>query len=706
MSEPRTVEGFADLGPVLRARTVAVVGASAEPSRPGSKALANLLRLRDPATVFAVNPKYDRIGEVVCVPDLASLPQPADLALVAVPARAVIDTVRSAGAAGVRGVVVFSSGFAETGPAGVRLQAELVEAARGYGTTLVGPNTSGVIDLHSGLLATFTSAVDNVPEQRAGGVAVVSQSGAVGAAVHSALQLNGAGCLGFAASGNEALLDVADFVHHYALRDDVTGILGYIEGGIDGHRLLAACRTAREQGKAVALLKVGTTDVGRQMALSHTGSLAGDHRVFASAAREAGVVVASDLQELVDIGTGVSARFDQAGPRLGIVSLSGGAAVMAADRAGRGVLEVPTLSAPTLAALGDLLPDYSARTNPVDLGGIASDAERIVASVEAVAADPEIDQVLVSMGTSPSMVARLPGELARIREQSRKPMVVSWIGGPATTLPALRAAGLPAFDDPYAAVGYAAVQAAPSPRHPPASPATTPAQRAAWRAAANERSTASLLAVLDAYGVARDEWLDDQAEPPVGQSYAVKADAPGLVHKSDIGAVLLDVGALEVQAARAQVTAAARAAGFEPTGTWVQPMVSSGHELILGVHRDPVFGPVVLVGTGGVHTEVIDDCVLGLPPLTAADARALLSRLRGYPLLAGHRGPGHDVEAVVELLGRIGTLAATAPAGLVSLDLNPVVVGAPGQGCRVVDVAGIVEPEGAVPVDEPLVPTV
>jgi acyl-CoA synthetase (NDP forming) len=686
---------------MLEAASIAVVGASPNASRPGARCLANLSKFAYRGRVYPVNGKYSEVLGRPCYADLASLPESPELVIVSVPARSVVQTVREAVAVQARSAVIFSSGFADAGADGKLMQAELARYAREADMTVLGPNTSGLADLRTGVVATFTSALDEDIEFKPGPVAIVSQSGAVSAALFGRIQQEGLGCAAFVGTGNEATTNVADYVRYYAGREDIAAIVGYMEGVTNGPALLRACQTATGNGKLVIMLKVGDTRSGRRMAQAHTSVLAPDRAVFEAAMRDAGVLVVRDLGELVDLAIGVCAEYRRSGPRIGIVSMSGGAAVMMSDKSEEQALELPEFAPGTAARLKEILPAFATRGNPVDYGALAGSPDQIVACIRAVADDPSVDQVLVSIGTSPFLRGFIETELDDIRRASGKPVIVSWIGGPIGAVASLRRHHVPAYDDPYRATAYAAAQAiAPPPSRCDESPAPVPAAISARSALRAHRTRSEgtvpslpLVDLLAAYGISHvptrcartaEEAAEFAAQWP--GPVAVKADAPGLIHKSDVGAVAVNVAPAAVTSAFDQVVTAARTHGFAPAGVLVQPMVEAGAEMIIGVHQDPAFGPVVLAGFGGVNAELFNDVAIGLPGLSAADGLSMIRRLRGYPLLDGFRGGQKaDVGSVADLLERVGRLAADCVGELEDLDLNPVAVHQPGQGYTVLD---------------------
>lgn len=695
-----------DLDRLFRARSIAIVGASATAVRPGARCYTNLRKFGYGGDVFLINEKYEHLYEMPCYPDLAALPQAVDLVVAAVPAAALPAVTQQAVTAGAAGMVVFSSGFAEQGDDGTQRQRELTALARANGLALLGPNTAGFADLASGVVASFTSALDDADAViKAGPVAVVSQSGAISAALYARLQAEGLGCAAFVGTGNEAVIDAASVIGYYAQRPDVTAIVTYLESIRDGRALTEACRAATAAGKMVSALKVGRSQAGQTMMASHTAALASDDAAFDIEMRRAGVAVATTLDDLFDHAAGGSCHFQRTGKRIGIASLSGGAAVMYSDAAEDAGLSIPRFGATTIAALGELVPGYVKHDNPVDFGPLASDPEKILRCVEIVGQDPDVDQVAVSIGLSPFLRPYLGTRLRDIRTATGKPVMLAWLGGPADGVASVRAAGVPAYADPWRVISYARAQAGPAPAAAQADEPLPERSRLAWERFARWAGRPGTgIATLETVELLRAHGIDlvpthfvpaDSADLPVlaAGPFAVKAEAPGLIHKTDAAAVAVNVAADGLRAAIDRVTANASAAGFQPSGAIVQPMAAPGVEMIIGVHRDETFGMVVVVGSGGVLAEVLADSVTLPATVSRADIAAAIGSLAGARLLHGFRGaPAADAEALVTLVARVCEFARSAEvsgAPLLSLDLNPVLVHTCGAGLSLVDAAAV-----------------
>ena len=691
------------LDALFRPRSVAVVGATPDIGKPGGRCLRFLREFGFEGDIYGINPKYDEIDGIRCFPDLDSAPAGIDLVILIVPAQAVPTLVRTCGARGTRAAIACSSGFAETGPEGATLERKLAAAAAEAGVAVLGPNSLGLLDLNGALAATFSTALQMDVRLVAGPIALVSQSGAMGAAIFGLAQMEGIGVGTFVSTGNETVLGLSDYIRHFADAPDTRVVVGYLEGVRDGAELVAAGRYARERDTTVIVLKAGVTDAGAQAARSHTGALAGHAAVYEAAFRRAGILTASSPRELLDVALACASGRLPRGSGVGIASMSGGAGAIISDRLAQLGMDVAQLAAETRAAMASLMPGFAAVGNPVDYGGIYTDPDRIEELVRALAHDPGVDTLMCFIGLSPLMLGELDVRLERIRGEIDKPVVAAWLAGPPDGVRSLRERGVPAYEDPIRAANVVAAMrgAAQALRSEPEPEPPRPAGAAVATLPSGvlgERETKQLLAE---YGVpvvqerlARTAKEATRAAAEFGVPVAVKAEADDLLHKSDAGAVKLDVVAADAAAAFEQVTAAAAASGASTVhGAVIQPMARGGAvELLVGTKWDPQFGPVVVAGLGGVASEALDDVAIELAPLTTEHALAMLDRLRGRAVLGAFRGrPARDRTAAAELIVAAGRLAADAGSALAELDCNPVLLYPEGEGCLVVDAAAVIQ---------------
>lgn len=682
--------------------SVAVVGASDDMSKAGGRCLNYLRRFGFEGDIYPVNPRRSSIMGLTAYPALEAIPRPVDLVLVLVPARAAVEAVRAAASLRVPAAIVCSSGFAESGTGGAFLESELQELAMSSGMALLGPNSLGLLRADTGLAATFTTGLDGVEELSSGSIAFVSQSGALGAAIYAMAQTQGVELGTFVSTGNEACCDFVDVIEHLFERDEVTTILGYVEGLTDGRRFVDVARRARRSGKHLALLKVGESDAGRSAARSHTGALTGQAEVYDAAFRRAGVLRVSDPQGLLDLGAALSPSLKPAGPGIGIVSMSGGAGVLLADACTAAGLDVPALQPRSTEQLRSVLPTFASIGNPLDYGPVYVDADAVERCLEIVAEDPGVDQVMLFVGLSPGMVGTIEQRIERVQQRTRKPVLVVWLAGPPEAITALRGRGVSAFAAPQAAVRVA--------RH--LLDAASPIADVPVAAGGSPPEVTQRLRELRSHGVLTlgedqvHELLRTCGVPVIPGSLvtspeaavaaadqlegavAVKAVAADLLHKSDVGAVRLGVEAdADVAGAYRTVTgAASRALGRKIREAVIQPMAPTGLDVMVGVALDPQFGPVVTLAMGGTDVEVLHDVTHELAPFGPAGARSMIERLRSAALFREHRGrPARDTDALVRVLLTISSLAVETEGLLQELDLNPIRVFAEAQGCVVLD---------------------
>ncbi len=697
-----------DLERILHPRSVAVFGASDSIDKFGGRIMSFLVRHGFAGEIYPINPRRAEVLGRRAYPTIGAVPAPPDVAICAVPSAALVDTVAAAAEAGVGCCVIISTGFAEAGPEGAARQAALVEIVRRTGLRVIGPNCMGLIVPHH-RLALCSSVVLDTDRLHDGAIGLVSQSGALMVSIFDRAGADGIGFRHCVSLGNQVDLEISDVVEYLVAEPGTEAICVYVEGLLDGARFRRALAGARRAGKPVLIVKTGRTEAGVKSARSHTASLAGAYDVFEAVCREEGAVLARDPDDMVR-----AAHFlvRHRAPRRGgvaILSSSGGGCGIACDRVSELGLPLARLAPATREALGRILLPPQA-DNPIDLGGrkapedveIAGDAARIIL------ADAGVAYGLVILTSMPFFArrTRLIGEAAQAAD---KPVMITLTPGPAADAPrrALREIGQFYFDRFEDAVRtLALVVAHDRLREAPPGEATRPAGLPEPRALATlaegplaEREARRLVAC---YGieVAPEATAPDAAGAAavaagVGFPVVLKAVARGVVHKSDVGAVRLGLASAAEVAAAAQemaATLARSAPGARLEGFLVQPMVRGEAEVIVGARRDPQFGPVVLVGLGGLAVEILKDVALAPAPVTPARARAMLDALVVAPLLHGARGrPPLDVAAVADAVVRLSWLAADLGRRLVDLEINPLIVRRAAQGAVAVDVRGTLD---------------
>ncbi|AZQ68278.1 CoA-binding protein [Silicimonas algicola] len=675
-----------DLGRLISPRGIAVVGASDNARSVGGQPMIYLTSYGYAGTVHPVNPTRVRVMGLPCVPSVRDVPDPCDVALVAVAAHRVADVIRDCGARGIPFAVILSSGFREAGPDGQLLEANLASVARAAGVRLVGPNCMGVLNIPEHIHCGFGQGF-RVRDYIPGPVAMATQSGGYGFTLLRNASREKLGFNHVVSVGNSIDLDALDFVGHFLERDDVRIVTAFLEGVRDGRRLLTLGRRALALGKPILVWKVGNTPAGRTAAASHTASLTSSYDLFRAAFREGGIIELRDYEDLVDVARGFLGGRLPRGPRVGLVSGSGGAGVIAADRFSEAGLTLPAWSDATRAALRDGLGPFSGTGNPIDLSGEGSRDGRSLSNIatDIVLADDGVDMVMVRSGQTSGSAAAARA-LAAIRDAADKPVLVATVAEDhAEGKAALDAAGVPWFltvgraaTAARALATFAAAQAAP-PGDPSPRPLPRPAlelpDRGGFLSEGDSRP------VLAAYGIPQVRTLHVAGAVPAnhGLCYplAVKANCAGLPHKTEAGAVRLNLPDLaSVRAAAREVTGAACTASPDtpPDGVLLQEM-TRGTELILGAMDDACFGPIVMVGLGGVFAELLRDTAYGFAPVSAATARAMIDSLRGKPLLDGWRGAAPaDRDSVADALVRLSWLIADHRDRIAVIDINPLFV--------------------------------
>ena len=675
------------LAPLLAPASVALVGATEREGALGRLVWQNLAAAGLRGTLSAVNPKHSAVFGQRCYARLADLPQAPDAAVFVTPARTLPGLIAQAGAAGVRGAVVLSSGFGEAGAEGKALQEAMLSAARQHGVRILGPNCLGVIRTDVGLNATF-SPVDALP----GGLALVSQSGAICTAVLDWARGSRIGFSSVVSLGGAADVDFGE-VLDFLVADELThAILLYVEGIRDARRYVSALRAAARV-KPVIALKVGRYASGSRAARSHTGALVGSDAVFDAALRRAGTVRVKTYTQLFAAARALAAGRLPAGERLAIVTNGGGPGVVAADSAAETGVPLAELSAATISLLNEKLPAQWSHANPIDIIGDAP-AQRFADAAAAALADPGVDALVAMYSpvavTGPDAAARALGQAAAA---SGKPVLAAWLGdiGSNRGRAALEGHGIPNFYTPENAVeafsflcayrrnraqlmqAPAALGAGAREPRPDLAAASAIFERARGEGRellAQDEARALLLAFglpVPRSIVAASREAAVTAARGIGFPAVLKLHSPDITHKSDVGGVRLNLQNEQMVASAfddmlAHVRALRPQARIE--GVVVQPMLRYAHarEVLVGLSTDAAFGPVISFGAGGVAVEAVRDTAVALPPLNAMLARELMARTRVHRLLAGYRDvPAADLEALEAVLLGVSRMACELP---------------------------------------------
>ncbi|MFD4839212.1 acetate--CoA ligase family protein [Achromobacter sp. NPDC058515] len=682
------------LDPLLNPRSIAMIGASANAGRIGGMPLELLTRFGYAGGIYPVNPKYQEVFGLRCWPDIESVPESVDLAVLAIAAAEVTPMLRRCHAKGVRAAIVYAAGFAEAGGDGIRLQEALEAFVAESGMAVAGPNCMGFANLNTQAHTAFASVFKTAPAQDGpGAVSLLTQSGNVCAAVYAIARRLGLPFSHFINTGNEACLDFSQYLEYLAADPHTEIVLGYIEQLRDGERFVRACRELERRGKLLIALKAGTTDKGAQAVQSHTSALAGDRRVYAAAFRQLNVIEATDFAQMAHLASLATLRHRTAGKRVAVLTMSGALGAILADKFIGAGLDLPDLPAELQAVLRGGIPDYGMVGNPVDVtGNVVNDPAFVRTVLQALATTDAIDAVVVY---APGyMLDRMADALAEASRQHKR-LFVAIDTGLAQSRDALREAEVAVFED----LGLAVAALAPYLLWCDARAATrqAPAPRLAAVAApalpCNETDARAYVAAFGLpqarAGAARsaDDAVRDARQ--AGYPVALKILSPDIAHKTEAGGVALNLADDEaLRRAHAQVTEAAAKAQPDARidGVMVQKMERGVAELIVGATRDPVFGPVLTVGLGGVLTEIYQDTSHRLLPVDEEIALQMLRELKAFALLDGYRGkPRGDLAAACRSIVAVGNALLAAPAHVAEIEVNPLLIKEAGQGVAVLD---------------------
>ncbi len=692
-------------------RSVAVIGASGDTTKIGGRPLKFLKANGFAGEIYPINPRAAEIQGLPAYPSIGAVPRTVDHAIIALPSTSVMAAIEACAARRVRSATIFSSGFAEIGDEGRRLQERLAAVAREAGMRILGPNCMGFMNLRTGLIASFAFMVDlGLPPR--GRIALVSQSGAFGGQALVMARDKRMPLGAWVTTGNECDIELADCIGHFARDAETDVIMGYMEGCKSADKLVAALELARDNGKAVVMVKAGSSDVGRQAVQSHTGALAGNDRVFDAIFRQYGVHNAASVEGLFDVAYAASGgRIPREG-KLGVFTVSGGIGVLAADAAERAGLELPSLPEAAREQLQQLLPHASVR-NPVDgTAQIWSDMKVFDTFLQTMARAGDYDALLLfltAMPYSPALQLPLKACLLRLREAHPDKLLILSMFAPPEFCREMADAGYLLFEDTTRAIeaiaalrdmargGDGARDGArdgdrdDADAEANASPATYPALDGADHEHALKQVLTRAGISVPEERLVHDVQSGALAAEELGYPVALKIVSPDIVHKSDAGGVALGLADRDAfvdawKAMMPRVREAHPAARIE--GVLVTPMVSGGVEMIVGVHRDPIFGPVAMVGFGGIFAELFGDVSLRRAPVRRHEALAMIRELKGFGLLDGARGrPKADIAALADTIVRLSGLAAANDAVVESIEINPVRLLGVGAGALALDAA-------------------
>ncbi len=702
MGATKAGRGAQSLLPMLKPRSIAVIGASDDPTRIGGRPVRYCKEHFD-GPLYPVNPNRPTIQGLQAYKSARDIPDAPDCAILVVPAAATLQAVEDCVARGIKGLVVLSSGFAEVGGEGATMQERMAAVARAGGARLLGPNCLGAFNAQRGNFMTFSSSIEH-GRPKVGHIAIASQSGAYGSHLFVLARQRGFGISSWITTGNEADVDVADAIEFFVDDPETHVICVYSEGLKERERLFAALEGARRARKPVVMMKVGRSEIGAEAARAHTASLAGSDAVCDVVLKSFGVHRAMSADEMFDVAYAAARRQFPVKGRLGIMTISGGAGVLMSDAASDYGLELPPMPEKAQASLKKLVP-FSNPRNPVDITGQAfNDLTGIVTGfLDSMIRDGGYDAIagfFTSWPSAPSMSEPLRKAVKASAERSPDTPFALSILAPPDIWRRYEADGFLCYEDPSRAVAalaalvgfgraFARPPAAPAPSLPKGAlpaPAATVGEAEAKRIL----KSAGIPVVDDVLAQSADEVA--AAADKLGYPVVLKVASPDIAHKSEIGGVMLGLkDTASVKAAFAELKG--RVARHRPDarldGILVSPQVAGGVECILGVNRDPVFGPVVVFGLGGIFVEIMKDSTLKLAPFAHDEAKKMIRSIKGFPLLDGARGrPRMDQDALADALVRLSVFAAANADKIESIDINPF----------------IILPKGGVAVDALIVP--
>ncbi|MBI4190427.1 MAG: acetate--CoA ligase family protein [Betaproteobacteria bacterium] len=702
-----------NLNALLNPKSIAVIGVSNDPSRIGGRILRYLKNHGYKGDIFPVNPKYKEIEGIRCCPDVASIPLEIDVALVAVPEKLVLSVLEESGKAKVKAAVIYSSGFSEMGAEGKGKQLKLRQLAEEYRISVCGPNCVGIIGFHNQTAMSFSQFLD-VSKLIPGDIAFISQSGALGGALLNRIQDRSIGISHFVSTGNEAILETSDYIEYF-LDDPKTSVIMILMEGIrDGGKFLRVADLALKRGKPIVVMKVGKTETGGKAAGSHTGSMTGSDAVYDAIFKQKGVIRVEELEDLYLTASTLSKCRLTNGPRVGIITTTGGGGVILSDELVSMGMDVPDLSEPTIEKLKDTKASFGIVKNPLDLTAqVVNDPLLFPKSIQTFIQDGHLDNIIVAL----AMVA---GERSKERasyiidvaQTTDKPILTWWASG-SLSMPGMKMlenSQVPFFSSPtrcvkalHALVRYANILKKKDDWMMCTAPAVVNESRLSIKGVERLYQGSSHVLtehegkeILASYGIpVTKEGLGSDFDEikrmasEIGYPVALKVVSPEILHKTEIGGLRLHLND-DNELRKAYDEVIRNVKHHKPNanikGMLVQEMVSPGREVIIGIIQDPQFGPMVMFGLGGIFVEVLKDFSLRHPPLKENDAWEMIKEIKGYQLLDGARGEKRlDQEAIVRTLMAVSSMALDLKDVFSEIDINPLVVYPEGGDLKAID---------------------
>jgi acetyltransferase len=687
-------------------RSIALIGVSKDVRKPSGRSLNALLKWNYAGKLYPINPNYTEIHGVKCYPSLLEIPGDVEMVIISVPAQSVLAALQQCVVKKVKAVVLFTSGFSEVGPEGKALQEQVTQLSKKNNLRILGPNCVGLVNLSNSVMASFANIVDLKPVYPMS-LGFVTQSGAFGTLIFAQAVQAGVGFSSFVSVGNEADTEFSDFLSYLLTTPETKVIGGYLEGAKNGAKFRKAAQNALKLKKPILIMKVGRTRAGARAASSHTGSLAGDDKIYDAFFRQMGIIRIETLAELTSfVIVHRSGRMPQ-GNNVGILSISGGAGVIMADKCESLGLNVPEFTGETRRMLETYLPPFGSAKNPVDLTSAAvAEPEMLGRCLRALVADDNIHMIAVAMGFMPHSAPILAKDLIEIYQSTTKPIVLTTYNLSsseviAKAIKSIEDAGMPVLRDHLHSIQAMSNLAWYSAKVRKTADIKTDKQAIkpdieAEKIITNPDALSEYEAkkVLDGYGIpvtrealATSADIAVESARQIGYPVALKIQSAQITHKTEAGGIKLNVvNDAEVRAGFKEVISNAKKYMPEAKiqGVLVQEMLKDGVEVIIGTTKDPVFGHVIMFGLGGIFVEALKDVSFRIAPLSRIDAEEMVSEIKGYSVLQGIRGkPPVDIDTLVDVILRVSRLVTDHKDIIKELDINPLVLNA--CGAKVAD---------------------
>ena len=670
---------------LLRPQSVAVIGASDNPARIGGRPIYSMLKDNFQGKLFPVNPNRDIVQGLQAYPNISSVPVPVDSAVISVPENVALQVIKECAESGVKSAVVFTSGFAETGTAGLDAQQQIAKIASDSGMRILGPNCLGVFNLSAGWFGTFanTLASKKIPT---GPIGIVTQSGAYGGHLFTITQNRGVGTNYWVTTGNEVDIDVAEVIKFYASEPEIRVIISYAEGIKNGNRMREALQAARNAKKPVIFMKVGSTEAGARAAASHTASLAGEDAIYDGLFKQYGVYRAETTEEMADVAYACQFGRYPNGPKIGLQTISGGIGVQMADAASKKGFDVAPLPKSTQEKIIKLIP-FAGVNNPVDFTGqVLNERKLLEDSMRFVIDEADYDSQILYLASLP--ISEFTKDISleiftALRKRYPEELMFLSMIGPQESRKPYEEIGYPCFEDHSLAVRAMAALRYFAEVFKQGKQKVIPSTKGNKLARLEKNiSEFEAKSILSAAGIpANREFLTQsceeaiEAQKTIDGPVVLKVASPDIPHKTEIGGVLLNLTTKEEVEESYQkliTNVQSNAPKAKIDGIIVAEMITGGIETVLGVTKDPVFGPTVMFGLGGVFVEVLKDVTFRVAPFGPEEAHRMIDEIRGRAVLDGARGaPPADLDALANAISKLSIFAAENSDTIQTIDINP-----------------------------------